>query len=476
VSLERLEIVPFAMIVGEVLRDRQTGDLTLIRRGQRRVLYFSQGELVMIASDLIEESLANFLVRRGAIPSEVAPQLLPETLTDVAARFHESGLLDLSTRQTLLRDWLASVFIPIFSLDEGTSVLTENSALDPEKRVFLQSTAALTLEGIRSITNGLVLRRSLGDLKREIGPAQNSRFKLETTPLTENERRIATSLTAPQTVESFLKQFSTDSVTAAKVVIGMLTLGIFETFVAKPQAPVSFDDMQRDLELLAAIGSSDQRSLRAVAMSRQLASVDHYQLLGIPRAASRAQILTSAEEARKRYDPTTFPQVVRDAVLAIYRRIDEALNVLKDAGRRATYDKLLNQAGMGGDSIRQRVSQQTIAEQNLNRARELAAAGDYYSAILLLKQSVEFAPDNSQAWFLLGSCQERNPNWRREATESFQMALSINPEFVEAMISLGDLYKLEGMISRAQSLFEDVLKISADNPLAKSRLAGLKKK
>jgi tetratricopeptide (TPR) repeat protein len=238
--------------------------------------------------------------------------------------------------------------------------------------------------------------------------------------------------------------------------------------------------MQRDLELLAAIGSNDQRSLRAVALSRQLASLDHYQFLDVPRAATRAQIISQAEAMKRTYDPATYPPIVRDAVMVINRRIDETVNVLKDQIRRGAYDKLIQQRGGRGagseSSIQQRLSQRSIAEQNFARAKELSAAGDYYGAIVLLKQAVQFAPDNSDAWFLLGSCQERNPKWRRDAAESFQMALSVNPEHVDALISLGDLYKTEGITSRAQTCYEDALKLHPENQQAKSRLAGLKKR
>ena len=95
---------------------------------------------------------------------------------------------------------------------------------------------------------------------------------------------------------------------------------------------------------------------------------------------------------------------------------------------------------------------------------------------MLLKQTVNFAPDHAEAWHLLGSCQERNPKWRREAAESFQRALSLDPNSVDALISLGDLYETEGLTSRAQSCYEDALKIAGDNQQAKSRLAGLQKK
>jgi tetratricopeptide (TPR) repeat protein len=261
----------------------------------------------------------------------------------------------------------------------------------------------------------------------------------------------------------------------------MLSLGLFVIVEVRQQAaaPISFDEMQRDLELLAAIGSSDQRSLRAVALSRQLASLDHYQFLDVPRAATRAQIISQFEAMKRNYDPGTYPPMVRDAVMVINRRIDEAANVLKDAAKRASYDKLIHQRGgraPGDASFQQRLNQRSIAEQNFARARELSASGDYYGAIVLLKQAVQFAPDNADAWYLLGSCQERNPKWRRDAAESFQMALSINPDFVDALISLGDLYKSEGLTSRAQTCYEDALKISPENPQAKSRLAALKKR
>ena len=480
-SLERIEITPFAVIAGEILQNRRSGNLTLARGPLRYVLYWSQGELVLILSASPNDSLADFLVRRGVLTSDRAFQLIGDDPSEVVLKFHETSTLDLQTRQTLLREWMTSLFIPLFSLDEGTAAFNDEEPIPPEKRVFLQSTASSILEGIRSITNGLVLRRSLGDLKREIAPARDTRFTIDSIALTDAERRIASHLSDSQTIEGFLRQFSTESVTAAKVVIGMLALGVFTTVIEPRTESDGGDvaDMQRDLELLAAIGSSDQRSLRAVALSRQLGSVDHYQFLDLPRAATRAQIVTAVERLKKVYDPQTFPPIVRESVQLINKRIEDSLNILKDPTRRAAYDKLLTQPGnrgAGESAIQQRLTQRSIAQQNYAKARELSVNGDYYGAIVLLKQAVNFAPDLSEAWFLLGSCQERNPKWRRDAAESFQMALSIDPNHVEAMISLGDLYKMEGLTTRAQTCYEDALKIAPDNQQAKNRLSGLKRK
>lgn len=477
-SLERIEITPFTVIAGDILQHRKTGYLTVHKPPLRKTLYWSQGELVMAASTNPEDSLTEYLVRRGAVTADRAAQLIGDDPNDAVARVHELGLLDMSSRQALLREWLTAVFVPLFSLDEGTAAFTDDEPLPPEKRVFLQSTAAAIIEGIRTITNGLVLRRSLGDLKRMIQPAREPRFSVDALPLTEHERAIAQSLTEPASIEVFLKRFASESVTVAKVVIGMLTLGLYA--IVEEQRPTAnasdLADMQRDLELLAAIGSSDQRSLRAVALSRQLPMMDHYQVLDVPRAASRQQIITAAEELKKRFDPGTFPPIVRESILMITRRADEALEVLKDPVRRGAYDKLVQQRAGSQKTIQQRLTQRSIAEQNFSKAKELTGQGDFYGAIVLLKQAVQFVPEHSEAWVLLGACQERNPKWRRDAAESFQMALSIDPNNTDALISLGDLYKSEGLISRAQTCYEDALKISPENQQAKSRLQGIKRK
>jgi tetratricopeptide (TPR) repeat protein len=478
VSLERIEITPFAVIAGEILQQRRTGSLTIVHAPLRRNLYWAQGELALITSASPEDSLADFLLRRGVITADRALPLATADPLEAAATFHESGLLDMSSRQTLLREWMTSLFIPLFSLDEGTAAFTDLDAIEPEKRVFLQSMPAVVLDGIRGITNGLVLRRSLGDLKQTIEPDHDAPISLDAVPLTESERKIAEALNEPQAIETFLKQFTSDSVTAARVVIAMMTLGLFSVVTqARAVAAIGDSDTHHDLELLAAIGSNDQRSLRAVALSRQLRSMDHYQLLEIPRAAARNSVLAAAEQKKHQYNPSTFPTVVKDALAAINKRIAEAVAVLENPVRRSAYDKLLDQrTGRGGDELQRRATQRSIANQNFQRARELSATGDYYGAIVLLKQTVNFAPDHAEAWHLLGACQERNPKWRRNAAESFQRALSLDPNSVEVLISLGDLYRTEGLASRAQSCYEDVMKIAPDHPEAKSRLAAIRKK
>lgn len=476
-TLERIEVTPFPAIVGDIITQRRTGELTIAVADTRRVLYWSQGELVLAVSADPRDSLSDFLVRRQLLTADQALELHDDDPTQAIARFLQSPISESVPTQGILRDWTASIVIPLFSMDEGTAAFNMGGALEPAKRIFV-STTALLLEGIRSITNGLLIRRSLGDLKREIGPSMSSLFTVEGLPLTDDERAIADSLTEPESIDAFLKRHSNESLAAGRVVIALLALGVFTMIQRRATSTTDLDEMQRDLNLLAAIGSSDQRSLKAVAMARQLSNMDYYQILDVPRAATRSQIVSRVEELRRVFEAKAYPQPARESVQSISRKLDEALSVLNDPVKRQEYDKMIaagRRHEASDPSLTQRLAQRSIAQKNFERAQELALTEDYYGAIVLLRQAVEYQPQNADAWYLLGTCEEKNPKWRHNAVDSYQKALSVNPNHVDTILALGNLYRLEGLGGRARACYEDVLKIDPENEKAKTGLKNLKK-
>lgn len=476
-TLERIEQTPFAPLISPILTERRSGQLTIMHRSVRRDLYWSQGELVLITTSAPAESLSGFLVYKKLISAEQAKNLHEGDPREIVPRFYEGGIVEVPQKQSLLREWMLALSMQLFSLEEGSAAFTDDTALDPEKRIFLPSMPSLVLSGVRSIANGLVIRRSLGDMAREISLPANLPWDFDLLPLTADEREIATALEGHATIEAFLKRFSERSSLAARVVIAMMTIGMFE-IVEPGQATRAGDDAttEKDMALLAALGGSDPRSLRAVALSRQLKNIDYYALLEVPKGATRAQIGPRADEMKRLYDPSTFPVLIREAIESIRKGIDDAAAVLQDPVKRHEYDHLLAKSeGTSHFSIQQRLARRSIAERNFDRAKDLVAEEDYYGAIVLLKQTVGFAPDHADAWFLLASCQQRNPKWLRHAAESYHKALSFNPNHVDAMISLGDLYRAQGLHSRAESCYEDALAIEPENVEAKNRLKGLKK-
>jgi len=205
-------------------------------------------------------------------------------------------------------------------------------------------------------------------------------------------------------------------------------------------------------------------------------TVDYYHLFDIPRAATRNQIEKNWEGLKKEFDPATYPPVVRPTCQDIQARLDEAHRVLTTRGLRTDYDRLLAE-GHGGnhEAIHRMLVKRSIAEENFSRASEHATVGNYYDAIVFLKQTIRYVPDHAEAWYLLGTCQRHNPKWSREAMESMQRAIAANPNYVEAILTLGDMYRESGLTARARACYEDVLAIEPEHGEAATRLKTLKK-
>ncbi len=469
-TLERLEIKTFPNIIRDILQERRSGLLTVVAGNARRLIHWAYGDLVLVESSREEEMLRFFLRKKGLISAADEKELEEVGSRNVVLHFTEVEMVPSSVRHSLLRDWIGSVVNSLFSLDAGTAVFDDGDPLAPEQRVFL-STPALVLEGVRSIQSGLVLRTSLGDLKRKIEPVFDPPFEIETLPLTSEERDVVRSVEGPVVLQEILKSSPASSVVASRTAIAMFTFGLWRDVIERPHEESSFDTTARDMQILAAI-SGDQRALRAVALSRQMERMDHYGFLDVPRAATRTQIIMKIEQMQQQFVPATYPAAAKDAVAAIRQRLDEATALLGDADKRSAYDELLESRVTGAShrSLEQQAARRSLARQNFRKADELFIKGDYHTATVLLQQAAKFDQKNPEIFHLLGMNQKNNPNWRRAAADSFHRALSLDPNRIDTMIALGDLYLEQGMTARARNFYEDVLKINPEDELAKSRL------
>lgn len=478
-SLERLEITPISAVIGSIVTNRESGQLTIVSHDVRTDLWWSQGDLVLASTNAKERSLGAFLAGNGHIARESAASLQVNDPADIALCLFDSGLVPADRVGPLLREWITSFVVPLFSLEEGTSAWEEGTALEPERRIFIPSPAAIILDGIRNITSGMALKRSLGDTTRRIRMAREPRFMLDVVPLLEEERRAVAGLDEPRTIAEFLKLFPRETALAARVVIEMLTLGIFEIELPdyERESQEDIERSERDLAIMSTLGPADDRSLRAFSFARHAATSDYYRILDLPKGATRASIVANYERLRKMFDPAAYPPILQPLLRETIHVLDRAHEVLTSTAKRTEYDRLMSQ-GRGNDprAVHKMLVRRSIAESNVAKARELVVTGDYYGAVVLLKQSVTYVPDYADAWFLLGTCQQRNPNqkWQRDAMESLQRAISANPNHVEAILTLGDIYRGAGLSARARACYEDVISIEPDNGEAKTRLKSLK--
>lgn len=474
-ELHRLEVDPLTQAIGEILQNRSSGCLTVIASHIQRRIHWAYGEIALIESDKPLETLPHFLFNRGIIDEEQRGELEQFDSKNVALQFTESELVETTERLHLLREWISSAVLPLFSLEQGTLTFSDDDPLPPEQRVLV-STSSVVMDGIRSIQSGLILRNALGDLSRIIEPNPDPPYRIETLPMTDQELEIIDKLEERQTIQDFLRAFPRGSTLATRTVIALLTFGIIRVTDEGEREFREYDDTERDMATLAAI-AGDQQALGILALSKQLDNMDHYKVLEIPPKATRSQISMRVEELRQKYDSMEYPAAVKEAVKKIRDRIEEARELLLNAEHREAYDSLLRtRRAAAHRTIKQLAARRTLALQNIRKAENLILRNDHYTALVLLQQAVKFEPDNAKAWHLLGEVQNQNPKWRRDAADAYMRALSIEPNRIETMIALGDLYFNQRMYTRARNHYQEVLQIDPVHELALSRMKKVEKK
>jgi curved DNA-binding protein CbpA len=211
---------------------------------------------------------------------------------------------------------------------------------------------------------------------------------------------------------------------------------------------------------------------------------NHFEILGIPKASSEAQVKDAYFRLAKRYHPDT----QRDSSLAelkqemdaIFIRLGEAYEVLRSPSSRSAYESDLV-------ARTPRIHPQTgapepappppgqNAEELIRKAEKLMSQDKTWDAIQILEQAVPAGEGRmkAKARVLLARCYLKNPKWVHRAEEVLQAAVRDDPKYAEPYFVLGTIYKGGGLKSRAVSMFKKALEMKPDHEAATQELAGL---
>lgn len=161
---------------------------------------------------------------------------------------------------------------------------------------------------------------------------------------------------------------------------------------------------------------------------------NHYEILGVQRGATPAQIKRKYREMVRKFHP----DVAKDKTTAhrLFLQINESYEVLCDPSRRKAYDETLD---LEAQIAARRSAQTPSAPPSSQRSASTAShrtrsAGQPIGAVAQLLKDAQFA-------FI-----QRRPN---QAKELCQEALRIDPRNARACAILGDIYRVQGKRDQA---------------------------
>ncbi len=214
---------------------------------------------------------------------------------------------------------------------------------------------------------------------------------------------------------------------------------------------------------------------------------DFYSVLGITPKADLAEIKIAYYGLARKFHPDRFygmeDNLLKEKVDVIFSTINGAYETLKNAKKRSDYDSTssdLRSISVGPLSSESksagplgRDAQLKAAEEHAKKAQAAYDKGNNYEAVQYLKSATQIAPEVAKYWQQLGISLSRNPQWRKEAEDSFNKASELDPKNPENHLYMGFLYKNAGLKLRARKHFVSCLQMDPKNEIALRELAAI---
>jgi tetratricopeptide (TPR) repeat protein len=191
--------------------------------------------------------------------------------------------------------------------------------------------------------------------------------------------------------------------------------------------------------------------------------VDHFALLGVPRAATDEEVKAAFLELAKVFHPDRLPgslQHLLAKMREVFETVREAYETLQSESSRARYE-----AGLDAEKPPKEISLSPAEEaaeafkrgEVLFRKRDFAGAErDYHRAYLLDSKANYLA---AEAWAI-----HLNPERREQAPMARQMMVEASkkdPSCERAQYQLGVIARVEGEIDRAEKHFREAVRLNS---------------
>ncbi|HVO13012.1 MAG TPA: DUF4388 domain-containing protein [Vicinamibacteria bacterium] len=516
-------------VVPQLLREiyvrRRNGWLHFQRGGERQSLQFRRGHIVNAFTNVVQERLGEILVRRGLLAEADLGRATERMLSEkrrLGEVLIDLGLIDKSGLEDAVALHVHEMLTKVFSWTEGSY------SFEPEDDSFAGtltlklSTGELILEAVRAVRDPQVIREALGDLDRVLAPSSDPLLRFQALALAPTDGFVLSRIDGVASGREIVQMIPLPAEEAERSLFGLLSTGVIE-YVAgarRPQAPAQPAPMppattsgtpettaQRtgDGEEIA------ERRREIVEAAAGIATRTHFEVLGVPRTANEAEIKEAYFRLARRFHPDVHHASslsdLRDSLEAVFIRLGQAYDVLRDPRRRAQYEERLGPrpapaapvtpqpqpaqvprptdpappaaptaapaAAKAAKPPRDHEEDVRVAEDALRRAAKLFEKEKYWDAIQLLEPVADRTSGRlySKMRTLLARCYLKNPKWSRRAEEALLEVTRRDPAAADAWGLLGGIYASKQMHNRALSMYRKALELDPEHAEAASYVA-----
>ena len=524
--------------------ERRTAMLRCVRGDEEQSLRFSGGHIVNAHTNIKEDRLGEMLVRRGLLSEEGlarATEIVIREKRRLGEVLDELGLLDANGLEDAIAIHVHEMLGRLFSWTDGSYALADEPQDATRSDVTLKlSTGELILEAARAVKDPDVVRYALGDVDSVLNLSSDPLLRFQKLTLSPNDGFVLSRIDGTTTARELFQLIPLPVEETQKSLFGLVSTGIVEygekrkreTAPAAPAAaraeapppprpaapsppppPAAAAPPPPPPPAPAATAPEPGAPLDAKAEERRreildawegLATRNHFEVLGLARNVGEVEVKEAYFRLAKRFHPDVHHGAslgdLREKLEAVFIRLGEAYDTLRDRGRRGDYEARLGRqrpqapadapgaakpgpaspGAAAAEPERDKEEDARMAEMSLHKAAkllEMAKALEQekpnepehqrltFDAIQLLEPAVErlSGKQKLRGQTLLARGYSKNPKWLKRAEELLLVVTRAQPENAEAWALLGRIYAQREMKSRALAMYKKALELKPDN-------------
>ncbi len=449
--------------IGFYLRDiyfhKKSGPLIFKYEGLQRYLFFHDGFLVFAKITHPQELLGEVLFKLGKISRSTYSKI--DSYIDPTLRLGESlmkeGLLSEDDLYAGLRYQMREITLNIFPFFDGKFRFQERGKFDEEEFKSKITIPDLIEEGIRRMKYYSKLEKFM--VKKVLFPKSEDFIDR----LTGEERKIIGTIDGSFSAEDLFHSGDFEPKFFWKSLYLSYCLNIID-IMDPEKVPVKKEKAEK-----ATFEVKDKKLAEVIAMSKQLSTMDYYQILNIPEGSSPYQIKLSYFRLTREYHPGCFskdlPSDIKDKIEDVFGHITKAYDTLGDEKKKQEYDSKREASPvLGGKELEKK------ADIKYRQGRTLYNQERYDEALKLLEETVRLKKNKGIYFLMLAMAKSKVPPFHKKAEEDFQKAIKLEPSNPEFYVGLGTYYKEEGFFDKAKKQFKKALEINPENKTALKEL------
>jgi curved DNA-binding protein CbpA len=453
---------PVPLIFKKILKDRLSGQLIVTSGDNQRDLFFVNGRLAFAATSIEEERLGEILVSNGKLNRLQLDKAL-QIKENPSYQDFRIGELLIKVRKLDKRDFyyalkaqVQKIAVSTFSLKEGEWRFILKAPNIPNPQSFKIKLPEIIPEGVKKIEDVSYFRRKFYYRAPVATAISESGFDF----LTPDEKKLYTDLTRfPNTsTEQIMAQLEVRDSSSPKerrfwrrlILLYLLNVIDFVEYTVDEEQNKNVEEINDLFEKI-----SKKR-------------LNYYQLLGTNNAAPVEEVKKSYFDFSRKYHPDRVNAAPDSTVMMraneVFAEINKAFEILSDKDKKSEYD---------ARGYKDALEVEAAPSDKGKNARELYLRANrffkvkrYFEAVSLLDQAV--AQDNSRAnyFLLLGLSQSKLPAMKKYAEKNLLKAHELEPWNADHVFALGELYRSENLLKKAEQYFQKALEINMEHTLA----------